>query len=93
MIEIRRMAGTPLAFAVTIRDGKSQTRHRVTLSDATLARLGGGSHTPEQYMDAAFRFLLDREAKEAILARFDISEIARYFPKFERELPRYLAQS
>jgi hypothetical protein len=39
---------------------------------------------------AAFRFLLEREPKESILARFDVSVIARYFPEFERELPRYL---
>ena len=41
--------------------------------------------------EAAFRFLLDREAKEQILAHFDITVISRYFPEFERELPRYLA--
>jgi hypothetical protein len=41
-------------------------------------------------VDAAFRFLLDREPKEAILARFDVSLIAQYFPEFEEELPRYL---
>ena len=37
-----------------------------------------------------FRFLLDREPKEAILARFDISVIGRYFPEFGAELPAYL---
>jgi hypothetical protein len=47
-------------------------------------------HAPEQLIDAAFRFLLDRESKEQILARFDISVIARYFPDFEKILPRYL---
>ena len=42
---------------------------------------------------AAFRFLLDREPKESILRRFDVAVISRYFPEFERELPRYLARS
>ena len=41
-------------------------------------------------VEAAFAFLLDREPKESILARFDLSVISRYFPEFERELPRYL---
>lgn len=91
MIEIRRTADIPLTFAITIREGKSETRHRVTLSEATFERLGDATHTPERYVDAAFRFLLDREAKESILASFDIAVIARYFPDFERELPRYLA--
>jgi hypothetical protein len=55
--------------------------------------LTGGKHTPERCLEAAFRFLLDREPKESILSRFDVTVISRYFPEFERELPRYLAQS
>jgi hypothetical protein len=35
--------------------------------------------------------LLDREAKESILQRFDVTVISRYFPEFERELPRYFS--
>jgi hypothetical protein len=46
--------------------------------------------TPERMVEAAFRFLLDREPKESILSRFDVNVIARYFPEFERELQRYL---
>ena len=37
-----------------------------------------------------FHFLLDREPKELILQRFDVTVISRYFPEFERELPHYL---
>jgi hypothetical protein len=33
---------------------------------------------------------LDREPKE--LGRFDVTAILRYFPEFEREMPRYLSQ-
>jgi hypothetical protein len=54
-------------------------------------RLTGGKHTPERFLDAAFRFLLDREPKESILNRFDAAIIERYFPEFERELPHYLS--
>ncbi len=39
-----------------------------------------------------FGFLLDREPKESILGRFDVTVIARYFPEFERELPNYLSR-
>ena len=35
--------------------------------------------------------LLDRERKEFTLGRFDVTVISRYFPEFERELPRYLS--
>jgi hypothetical protein len=39
------------------------------------------------------QFLLDRKPKESILQRFDVTAISRYFPEFEREMPRYLSQS
>jgi hypothetical protein len=30
---------------------------------------------------------------QAILGRFDVTAIPRYFPEFERELPHYLLRS
>ena len=71
-------------------DAGGESRHRVTVSKATCERLTAGLHPPEHCIEAAFRFLLDREPKESILARFDVSVISRYFPEFERELPSYL---
>jgi hypothetical protein len=91
MIEIRRTGeGEPLEFEVVVREGKGETRHHVTMARETCDRLTSGRHTPEDCLDAAFRFLLDREPKESILSRFDV--ISRYFPEFELELPRYLSQ-
>jgi hypothetical protein len=93
MIEVRRLGeGDPREFEVTVRDAGGETVHGVSLSRALQERLCAGKHTPEQCLEAAFRFLLDREPKESILRRFDVSVIARYFPEFERELPRYLAK-
>jgi hypothetical protein len=54
--------------------------------------LTGGKHIPEHCLKAVFRFLLDHEPKESILERFDVTVISRYFPEFERELPRYLSR-
>jgi hypothetical protein len=91
MIEVERIKdGDPLEFEVTVRDANGQSRHHVTVDKKTSEKLSGGKHTPERVLEAAFRFLLDREPKESILARFDVSVIARYFPEFESELPRYL---
>jgi hypothetical protein len=91
-IEVGRSGGNdPLEFEVTVREGNDESRHYVTISQAVCTRLGGGRHTPERCLEAAFRFLLDREPKESILRHFDLSVISRYFPEFERELPRYLA--
>lgn len=92
MIEVRRVFdGDPMRFDVVVRDGAGQTRHDVTMSRKTYERLSGGAFTPEQCIDAAFRFLLEREPKEAILKRFDVTLVSRYFGEFEQELPRYLA--
>jgi len=88
-IEARTIeGGDPLIFEVRVREGASETQHRVTVSRKDFERLGAGD--AERLINAAFRFLLDREAKESILARFDVSVISRYFPEFEQKLPQYL---
>jgi hypothetical protein len=63
------------------------------MAQETCERLTASKHMPERCLEAAFRFLLDREPKESILSRFDVTVISRYFPEFERELPHYLSQS
>ena len=94
MIDVRRTGnGDPLEFEVVVRDGAGESRHHVSMSREASERMAGGGDTPERVMEAAFRFLLDRESKESILARFDVTVIPRYFPEFERELPRYLARA
>jgi hypothetical protein len=94
MIQVRRMADSdPLGFEVVVRDGEGETRNHVTMSREVCNRLTAGRYTPEACIEAAFRFLLDREPKESILGRFDVTVISRYFPEFERELPRYLSGS
>jgi len=91
MIEVRRIGeGDPLAFDVVVLEGKGETRHQVTMASAVYERLARGKHAPERVIEAAFSFLLDREPKESILGRFDVTVISRYFPEFERELPKYL---
>jgi hypothetical protein len=93
MIEVRRVAeDDPLEFEVVVGEGEGETRHHVTMSRETCNRLTAGKHTSERCLEAAFRFLLDREPKESILGRFDVTVISRYFPEFDRELPRYLSR-
>lgn len=92
MIEIKQSGHSdPLSFDVVIRDSRGETRHQVTLSKADYGRLTNGACPAEQLVEAAFRFLLDHEPKEAILSRFDVSVISRYFPDFETKLPQYMA--
>jgi hypothetical protein len=94
MIEVRCTGqGDPLQFEVVVREGKGESRHQVTMAQETYERLTAGKHARECFVEAAFRFLLDREPKEAILGRFDMTVISRYFPEFEQELPHYLSRS
>ena len=41
-------------------------------------------------MRRSFEFLLEREAKESILSRFDLPLIGRYFPEYEKEIRKRL---
>jgi len=94
MIEVRQTGHSdPLTFDVVVRESGNETRHQVKMSVGDYDRLTNGSCPPQRCIEAAFRFLLDREPKEAILSRFDVTVISRYFPDFETKLPRYLAGS
>lgn len=78
------------SFQVTVQEGNSQTRHQVTLSKAYYERLTGGKASPEKLVRESFRFLLEREPKEAILHSFDLNAIGNYFPAFEGVIKKRL---
>jgi hypothetical protein len=76
---------------VTVRNG-SETRHRVHVARADLARLAPGASDPVDLVKASFAFLLDREPKESILRDFDVTMIGRYFPEYEQEIGHRLTR-
>jgi hypothetical protein len=80
----------PGEYRVRVTDGRSETSHVVTLRPEDCQRLAGGTAQPEELLKRSFEFLLEREPKESILARFDLPVIARYFPEYEREIRRRL---
>jgi hypothetical protein len=81
-----------LAFEVVVRDARSESRHRVTISAEDAARFAKLGADPPRAVEAAMEFLLEREPKEAILTAFDIRVIRRYFPEFDDAFPGYLAR-
>ena len=93
-IAVSRTATQPKpTFDVEVREGRGSSRHAVTMDDATFARLAGASGaTPEELVHAVFTFLLEREPKESILSRFDVTVVSRYFPEFESEIGSYLTR-
>ncbi len=82
--------GDTYELQVTVKEGRGESRHRVTLRKADYERLSGGKVSPEALVIESFRFLLEREPKESILRSFDLTVIGRYFPEYEREIARRL---
>jgi len=81
-------------FRVIIIGGDgSSTEHQVTLKEADYRRLTGGRVRPERLIEESFRFLLEREPKESILSRFDLTVISRYFPEYEGKIGQRLGGS
>jgi hypothetical protein len=75
----------PPSWRVTVTEGAGRTVHEVTVRPEDVARYAPGA-APERLLQAAFEFLLAREPKEAILRRFDLPVIERYFPEFRRTI-------
>ncbi len=78
-------------FRVRVIESGIETTHDVTVSPDDYTRLTNGKVEPEELVRRSFEFLLEREPKESILTRFDLSVIGRYFPEYEREIKRRLS--
>lgn len=81
--------GNNFAFKVNVKEGNTQTEHMVEMSPDYYNSLSDGEITMEQIVEGSFRFLLDREPKESILRRFNLSQIALYFPEYEKAIKNY----
>jgi hypothetical protein len=72
-------------YHVTIKEGETATVHEVVASPQLVERYGRGA-TAERLLKASFKFLLQREPKESILPRLELSEIERYFPDYSKNI-------
>jgi hypothetical protein len=79
-------------FQVCVIEGATESSHRVTLKPEYLNRLTAGKIEAPELIRRSFEFLLEREPKESILSRFDLQDIQRYFPDFERTIERQISQ-
>jgi hypothetical protein len=77
-------------FRVQVWEEGGETIHEVSVPQRLLARFGRGEGDRERLVRESFRFLLEREPASAILRRFSLEEISRYFPEYEHELARRL---
>ncbi len=68
----------------TVSEPDGSSEHRVAVGRPDLERLAPGDAAPDDLVRRSFEFLLEREPKESILSRFDVSDIRSYFPEFDR---------
>jgi len=92
-VEIRVTAQGDDTYAIGLYEGRSHTRHIVTVDPAFADSLTTGRVDTATLVRRSFEFLLEHEPKESILARFELSVIARYFPRYEDEMRRRLART
>ena len=76
-------------FEVTVSD-RTTTTHTVTVDPEYHRKLTGERIDMEALIEKSFRFLLEREPNTAILGRFDLPLIGRYFPEYESWIRREL---
>jgi hypothetical protein len=86
-VRCEAIAGGAWACVVTVDDGDGDpTRHDVTVTTGDLANLAPDATEPTDLVRRSFEFLLEREPKGSILARFDLPLIGRYFAEYERTI-------
>ena len=83
MAEITVVERERNVYDVTVADGRGSTTHAVTVWPSDVEHYAPGT-SPEELLEASFRFLLEREPKESILPRFELPVIERYFPEYPR---------
>jgi hypothetical protein len=88
VIRVQSAADGWICEVVLEADGRP-SHHTVAVSAADLRRWGRGGDDAAAVEDLtrrSFDFLLQREPAGAILRRFDLSVIQRYFPDYDRTL-------
>lgn len=76
-------------YRVRVEEPGGTSSHLVRVP-AEQAERYGGDVEETKLLEASFRFLLEREPKEAILSRFELSDIEGYFPEYPEEIRQRL---
>ena len=87
MITVNTIDST--TFEVIVED-ISTTTHKVIVTPSYYEKLTNKHVTPELLVERSFEFLLQRESNTNILRSFELSEISRYFPEYEKTIQEML---
>lgn len=77
---------TELEFSVKVEEGASSSNHKITVDKKTLDQLAPEDIGATKLVRESFKFLLEREPKESILSKFDLTTIGDYFPEYEEKI-------
>lgn len=88
-----RSADDGWTCTVEVAETAGSSRHDVSVRPEELAGFAPGAADPTALVEESFRFLLEREPREAILRHFAVSEIGRYFPEYRTEIRRRMAST
>jgi len=77
-------------YEVKVYDNGRRHAYDVTLSWPDYDLWSRGRVAPQEVVQKAFEFLLEREPADSIMAKFDCSVIRRYFPDVDKVLPTML---
>lgn len=72
-------------FHVLVTNNGTSTEHSVSMGKDYYNNLNTKKQ-PWEVIEKSFRFLLDKETKEEILAEFDMPIISYYYPEFKEFL-------
>jgi hypothetical protein len=81
----------PRQFRVRVREGGSETTNIVGIPGDFESGHGLLPVPLETLVGRSFEFLLEREPANAILKRFTLDEISRYFPQYLGEIAHSLS--
>lgn len=72
-------------YTVRVEGDGGASRHTVSVTEEQRDRYAPGA-SREKLVEESFRFLLEREPREAILSRFNLPMVEKYFPEFAAEI-------
>jgi len=77
-------------FVVELGRGDGMIEYMVDVDRAFWTRLTNRRIEPSELVLHTFKYLLEKEPKELILRRFNISDVSGHFPGFEDQLKRII---
>ena len=77
-------------FLVEVGQGDSLIEYFVDVDKDYWTRLTIRRIEPAELVKVTFRFLLEKEQKEVIMKKFNLTDVAGHFPNYENEMRRML---